>query len=98
MDPTAIRYNYDLQQGYRIGNSYATTIVGVSYVEPQYIFTNPPRTVKCNIKQPITSNNVNPAVLGVPKMAVNDISSNQTTGITRNCDRLKNFGDKIIGF
>lgn len=98
MDPTAIRYNYDLQQGYRIGNSYSTRIVGASYLEPQYIFTNPAQIIKCNIKQPITANNVNPAVLGVPKIAVNDTSSNQTTGITKNCDRLKELGDKIIGF
>ncbi len=79
IDPIAERYAFDLQQGYRVGNAYATTIVGASYLEPQYIFKNPPITVKCMIKQPLAATkNINPAVFPY---------SGQSAGIARNCAR-----------
>ena len=57
-------YVYNLQQGYRVGNAYATTIVGASYLQPQYIFSNPSPKIKCNIKQPFAADkNLNPGIL-----------------------------------
>lgn len=101
IDTTAGRYYFDFQQGYRIGNAYSTTALGVSYLQPQYIFSNPPQTIKCNIKQPLTGIEYNPATVGGIKDLVpaNFPNSPQSDGITQNCDILKKRGvQSIIGF
>lgn len=91
VDPIAERYSFDLQQGYRLGNAYATTIVGASYLQPEYIFRNPETTIKCNIKQPLSATkNINPAVFPY---------GTQSDGINKDCRRQgKNLGRNVLGY
>jgi hypothetical protein len=93
VDPIAERYSFDLQQGYRIGNAYATTIVGTSYLQPEYIFKNPERIIKCNVKQPLSATkNINPAVFPY---------GTQSDGINKDCRQLgksKDFGRNVLGY